>query len=206
MARDLSPIAKQSRREGIAMHPKAMRVMMKRTNLPGKQPGRQSHMKASQYSLQLREKQKAKRFYGLLEKQFANLVKTASKSKGKTGEALMILLERRIDNTVYRAGFAPTRRSARQLVSHGQILLNGRRVDIPAITVNPGDKLTLREAAKKNAYFSNIEQIMASADVLQTSWLKVNRSNFTIEVTAMPRRDDAEQDVNEQLIVEYYSR
>lgn len=188
------------------MHPKAVRIMVKRSNLPGKQPGRMSHLKASQYSLQLREKQKAKRFYGLMEKQFANLVEDASKSKGKTGEVLMILLERRLDNAVYRAGFAPTRRAARQLVSHGQIMLNDRRVDIPAILLKPGDKLTVREAAKKNAYFSNIQQIMASSEPDPTSWLKVNRGNFMFEVTSMPRRDDAEQDINEQLIVEYYSR
>ena len=132
MARDRSPIVKQSRREGVALHPKAARIMVRRATIPG-QHGRSRQAKPSQYSLQLREKQKVRRMYGLMEKQFANLMQKANKMSGKSGENLLILLESRLDNAVYRAGFANSRRAARQLVTHGHFMLNDTRVDIPSI-------------------------------------------------------------------------
>src|SRR5688572_15194967 len=155
MARDLGSIVKMSRREGYALHPKAHKALVKRaTALPGqKNTGRGNRNKASQYSLQLREKQKVKRLYGLLEKQFSNLMKEATRRQGQTGEMLLQLLEQRADNTVYRAGLAPSRRAARQLVTHGHFTLNGRRVDVPSIRLEAGDELVVREHSKKSEYF-----------------------------------------------------
>src|SRR5476651_592510 len=137
MARDTQSIVKMSRREGYALHPKAHKALVKRTALPGQNQTRRGRPggKASQYSLQLREKQKVKRLYGLLERQFSNLMKEATRAQGASGAILLQLLECRADNVIYRAGFAPSRRAARQLVTHGHFLLNGVRVDIPSIRV-----------------------------------------------------------------------
>src|SRR6185436_13259377 len=137
-------IVKQSRREGYALHPKALKAMVKRTALPGQQGGRNQRGKSSQYSLQLREKQKVKRLYGLLERQFENLMAEATRTQGQTGQVLLKFLEMRLDNVVYRAGFAPSRPAARQLVTHGHFMLNGRRVDIPSIRVTAGDEIVAR--------------------------------------------------------------
>src|SRR5579885_2110396 len=138
MARDRGSIVKMSRREGYALHPKAHKALVKRSGPPGQQGGRYQRSKASQYALQLREKQKVKRLYGLLERQFRNLMSEASRTQGQAGAVLLEYLERRLDNVVYRAGFAMSRRAARQLVSHGHFMLNGRRVDIPSIRVKAG--------------------------------------------------------------------
>ena len=205
MARNTSPITKQSRREGYALHPKAHKIMVKRTGIPGQHSGsRQS--KPSQYAIQLREKQKVKRLYGLLEKQFVKLVKEASKSTGQTGELLLLYLERRLDNTIYRSSLAPSRQAARQLVTHGHFMLNGRRVDIPSIRVNSGDIISLREKSLKNKYFANIDDLSPGTDAPGNSWLKCNRKKFEIKITGSPKREEVEPDINEQLIVEYYSR
>lgn len=198
-------IVKQSRREGYALHPKAHKALVKRTALPGKQPGQTGRNKPSQYSLQLREKQKVKRLYGLLEKQFANLMKEADRMQGQSGEILLKFLEQRLDNVIYRAGFAPSRPAARQLVTHGHFLLNGRRVDIPSIRVKAGDEITLREGSKNNSYFSKLDDL--SPEGSQTfSWIKVDRKKRTVKVSGEPTRDESEPDIKEQLIVEYYSR
>jgi small subunit ribosomal protein S4 len=135
MARDTHSIVKMSRREGYALHPKAHKALVKRAGVrPGQNPNsRGGRNKTSQYSLQLREKQKVKRLYGLLEKQFSNLMKEADRREGQSGENLLRFLESRLDNAVYRAGFAVSRRAARQLVTHGHFVLNGTRVDIPSI-------------------------------------------------------------------------
>lgn len=205
MARDTRSIVKMSRREGYALHPKAHKALAKRTSLPGKSPtGRPPRNKPSQYSIQLREKQKVKRLYGLLERQFSNLMKEASRTQGQSGQMLLQLLERRLDNVVYRAGFAPSRRAARQLVTHGHFMLNDRRVDIPSIRVKEGDHIVLRDHSKSNEYFKKIDEISPAADA--NSWMKVNRKKFEISVTGKPLREEAEPEINEQLIVEYYSR
>jgi small subunit ribosomal protein S4 len=202
MARDHSPIVKQSRREGYSLHPKAPKILVKKSGIPGEHAhGRQS--KPSLYSTQLREKQKVRRIYGLLERQFAKLMNEATRQEGLSGENLLRLLETRLDNVVYRAGFATSRRAARQLVGHGHFLLNDRRVDIPSIQVKAGDKIELRSKSAKNGYFSSLD---LSKDQTVLSWLKSNPSKFTIEITGMPKREEAESDINEQLIVEYYSR
>ena len=207
MARDTQSIVKMSRREGYALHPKAHKALAKRTTMPGQAANiRGMRNKPSQYSLQLREKQKVKRLYGLLEKQFSNLMAEASRKQGQSGENLLQLLERRMDNAVYRSGLAVSRRAARQLVTHGHFHLNGRRVDIPSIRMKEGDVLVLRDGSKKNEYFKHIDDVSpASPDTVPT-WMKINRKKFEITITGIPARDDAEPEINEQLIVEYYSR
>lgn len=204
MARDTQSIVKMSRREGYALHPKAHKALVKRATIPGQQ-GRNQRNKPSQYSIQLREKQKVKRLYGLLERQFSKLMKEASRRQGQSGEMLLQLLEQRADNVVYRSGLAPSRRAARQLVTHGHFVLNGTRIDIPSLRLNAGDTLVLREKSKSNDYFKRIDDI-SPAPVAIPSWIKVNRKKFEISVTGIPSRDEAEPDINEQLIVEYYSR
>lgn len=205
MARDRQSIVKMSRREGYALHPKAHKALVKRTSMPGQGPNYRSRSKASQYSLQLREKQKVKRLYGLLERQFSNLMKEANKRQGAAGENLLCFLEQRADNTIYRAGFATSRRAARQLVTHGHFMLNGVRVDIPSIRMKSGDTLALRPRSTSTEYFKNLDEV-SPAPGETPGWLKVNRKKVEVEVTGTPSRDDAEPEINEQLIVEYYSR
>ncbi len=205
MARDTSPIVKQSRREGYALHPKAHKVLIKKPNMPGQQPGGRM-AKQSLYSLQLREKQKVRRTYGLLEKQFAKLMKEASRRPGLAGENLLQLLELRLDNAIYRAGFATSRRGARQLVSHGNFMLNGRRVDIPSIRLKAGDEITVRPKSAKNGYFSSLSDVVGNSVQGPLSWIKSDPKKITVTVTGLPKREEAEVDINEQLIVEYYSR
>ena len=208
MARDTSPIVKQSRREGFALHPKAFKVMAKKTGIPGMHAGGRPG-KSSLYLTQLREKQKVRRTYGLLEKQFARLMIEAERMSGKgvlPGEVLLQLLERRLDNVVYRAGFATSRRAARQLVSHGHFILNGRRVDIPSIRVKVGDEIVVRQKSTKSGYFSQIDEITKNTFQSPLSWLKSNPKELTISITGLPKREEAEAEIKEQLIVEYYSR
>lgn len=208
MARDISPIVKQSRREGYALHPKAHKIMAKKTGIPGQHAhGRVG--KASLYLTQLREKQKVRRTYGLLEKQFAKLMNEANKLSGNgslPGEVLLQLLERRMDNAVYRAGFTTSRRAARQLVGHGHFLLNGVRVDIPSIRLKPGDELVVRPKSTKSGYFSQMDEIAKNSFQQPLSWLKADDKKLKISITGLPTREEAEVDIKEQLIVEYYSR
>ncbi len=205
MARDTSPIVKQSRREGYALHSKAHKIMARKSGIPGQHAnGRQG--KASLYLTQLREKQKVRRLYGLLEKQFARLMNEATRQQGLTGENLLRMLEQRIDNAVYRAGFATSRRAARQLVGHGHFLLNGRRVDIPSIRLKAGDEITVRPKSTKSGYFTQINDVYSAANPASVGWLKSDPKKLTISITGIPAREEAETDINEQLIVEYYSR
>jgi small subunit ribosomal protein S4 len=206
MARDTSPIVKQSRREGYALHPKAHKIMAKKSGIPGQHAhGRQG--KQSLYATQLREKQKVRRTYGLLEKQFARLMNEATRRKeGLAGENLLQLLELRMDNAVYRAGFATSRRAARQLVGHGHFMLNGRRVDIPSIRLKAGDEIVVRPKSTKSGYFSEIDDVVKNSIQSPLSWLKADEKKLKISITGLPKREEAEADINEQLIVEYYSR
>lgn len=205
MARDTTPIVKQSRREGYALHPKAHKIMARKSGIPG-QHANDRQGKAGLYLTQLREKQKVRRTYGLLEKQFAKLMNEASRRPGLAGENLLQLLERRLDNAVYRAGFAVSRRAARQLVGHGHFMLNGRRVDIPSIRLKPGDEIVVREKSKKSGYFSELDDVVSNTSQQPLSWIKSDPKKMTISVTGLPLRTEAEADINEQLIVEYYSR
>jgi small subunit ribosomal protein S4 len=159
----------------------------------------------SQYNIQLREKQKVKRLYGLLERQFENLMTEALKKQGPSGELLLQFLERRLDNVVYRAGFSTSRRGARQLVTHGHFMLNDHRVDIPSIRLKPEDVVVLRASSKTNNYFKNLDELSPPASDIP-SWLKVDRKKLQITVAGLPSREEVEPDINEQLIVEYYSR
>ncbi|HSE60683.1 MAG TPA: 30S ribosomal protein S4 [Candidatus Saccharimonadales bacterium] len=205
MARDRSPIVKQSRREGYALHPKAHKIMVKKSGIPGVHAhGRQG--KQSMYAQQLREKQKVRRLYGLLEKQFAKLMGEASRTKGQSGQVLLQLLERRLDNVVYRAGWAVSRRGARQLASHGHLMVNGTRVDIPSLRVKEGDVITVRPASTKTQYFAKLDDVVKDTNQPSLSWLKSDHKKMTITVTGLPKREEADPDINEQLIVEYYSR
>ena len=193
MARDRSPIVKQSRREGVALHPKAHKILARKSGIPGEHAhGRQG--KQSMYATQLREKQKVRRMYGLLEKQFAKLMNEAVRKPGLAGENLLKFLELRLDNAVYRAGFATSRR------------LNGRRVDIPSIRVKAGDIITVRPKSVKSGYFTNINDIYSNTSQVPLSWLTGDVKKLKIEITGTPKREEAEADINEQLIVEYYSR
>jgi small subunit ribosomal protein S4 len=205
MARDTGSIVKMSRREGYALHPKAHKALVKRTTMPGQAQNSRMRQKTSQYSLQLREKQKVKRLYGLLEKQFSNLMKEASRKQGQAGSVLLQFLEQRADNTIYRAGFATSRRAARQLVTHGHFMLNDHRVDIPSIRMKAGDTLTLRPHSQQSGYFKQLDDV-SPAPSETPSWIKVDRKKVSVQVTGLPVRTDAEPDINEQLIVEYYSR
>lgn len=205
MARDTTPIVKQSRREGYALHPKAHKIMARKSGIPGEHAhGRQG--KPSLYLTQLREKQKVRRLYGLLEKQFAKLMNEAGRQNGLQGENLLRMLEQRLDNAVYRAGFAPSRRAARQLVGHGHFMLNGRRVDIPSIRLKAGDELVVRPKSTKSGYFTQLDEVVKGSTQGQLSWLKSDAKKMTISITGLPTRAEAEPEINEQLIVEYYSR
>lgn len=200
----MTPAAKIARREGAHTHPKAIKALTRRNYAPG-QHGQARRPKPSDYALQLREKQKVKRFYGILEKQFRKYVEHAEKMDGVSGENLLQLLERRLDNVVYRLGMAPSRPAARQIVSHGHILLNGKRVDVPSIIVSAKDEITVREASLKTTYFVALKD---SLDPNQTlpSWLSFDQKKLSARVTGMPLREEQDQDIQEQLIIEYYSR
>ena len=133
-------------------------------------------------------------------------MKKATKRQGLAGENLLQMLETRLDNAVYRAGFATSRRAARQLVSHGHFMLNGKRVNIPSIAVKPGDKIEVRAKSTKSAYFANLSEVVKNSVQKPLSWLKSDQNKMVIEITGLPKRDEAEDDINEQLIVEFYSR
>jgi small subunit ribosomal protein S4 len=161
--------------------------------------------KTSDYGTQLREKQKARRIYGVLERQFRRYFENASRSTGLTGANLLAILERRLDNVVYRLGFADSRAQARQLVRHGHFEVNGRKTDIPSFQVSVGDVIKVRQTAQSKVYFKDRSQLMQGAAKTPT-WLKLTFAAMSAEVVGNPAREDVEIPLNEQLIVEYYSR
>jgi small subunit ribosomal protein S4 len=205
MARNLTSIAKLSRREKFALHPKAIKIMTKRPYTPGDHGPTGGRAKLSQYAVQLREKQKVKRMYGLLEKQFTRVVGEAERRQGVTGDILLQLLEQRLDNAVYRLGLAPSRQAARQVVTHGHIVLNGRRVDIPSIILKPGDEFSVRPKSASNAYFKQVAEDL-KGNAASVRWLSLTPAKLTAKVTGLPAREDITEDINEQLIIEFYSR
>jgi small subunit ribosomal protein S4 len=160
----------------------------------------------SDYGLQLMEKQKARHMYGVLERQFRRIFEKAQRYPGETGAYLFILLERRLDNVVYRMGLADTRAQARQLVTHGHITVNGRKTNIPSYTVRVGEKIAVRTESRRRAYFKNVVDGGVLTKHKAPDWLRISAADLSAEVMALPRREDAEQGINEQLIVEYYSR
>ena len=154
--------------------------------------------------MQMREKQTTKRYYGVLEKQFRNYYEEAARKEGMTGANLLILLERRLDNVVYRMGMGECRRDARQLVMHGHFTVNGKKVDIPSYIVKPGDVIAVKETSRSSEKFKGLAESEGGATV--PKWLDADRKNFTAKVLAMPAREDIDFDFNEQLIVELYSK
>jgi small subunit ribosomal protein S4 len=173
-----------------------------RSTAPGQHGA--ARKKVGEYGMQLREKQKVRRYYGLLEKQFGLYYQLAEKKEGITGENLLILLERRLDNTVYRMGMASSRKEARQLVLHGHFTLNGKKVTIPSLLVKPGDVIAVKEASREKAKIKELAETVESA--VKPKWLDVNASALTAKVVAMPAREDIDFEINEQLIVELYSK
>lgn len=209
MARYIGPVCKLCRREGTKLYLKGERCYSEkcaqtRRPYPPGQHG-QGRIKLSEYAVRLREKQKVRRVYGVLERQFRGYFQEASRRKGRTGEEMLALLERRLDSAVYRLGFAASRSESRQLVMHGHVKVNGKRLDIPSYVVRLGDKIELTENARK---FKFVQAAVAGADKRPTaSWLDADRANFMGTVKTGPVREDLnEPEIKEQLIVEYYSR
>ena len=207
MARYLGPKAKLSRREGTDLFLKSARRSIadksKFDSKPG-QHGRTSGQRTSDYGLQLREKQKVKRMYGVLERQFRRYFEEADRRKGNTGANLLFLLESRLDNVVYRMGFGSTRAEARQLVSHKAITVNGQSVNIPSYMVKAGDILAIREKSKKQNRI--VEALQLAQQVGMPSWVEVNSDKAEGTFKSVPDRDMFGSDINESLIVELYSR
>ena len=199
MARYTGPKDRLSRREGFDLFGKGAKLT--RLNVPPGLHGPKGVKRQSQYGKQLREKQKVRRMYGLLERQFKRYVDKALKSKGNTGETLLVSLERRLDILVFRLGFARTRASARQLVSHRHIFVNGKRVNIPSYQIKPGDTVTLSSKAMK---IPVIKKLLEEKDAKYPGWLK--RKAAAGQVGRIPNRDDIVEPISEQDIVEYYSR
>jgi len=209
MARDTSPQCKQCRREGQKLFLKGERCLtdkcgVERRAYPPGEHGR-GRQKQSEYRLQLREKQKARRIYGILEKQFRNMYEEANRQGGITGENLLNTLERRLDNVVYRMGFGTSRAQARQLVRHGHLLVNGKKVNIPSFDTKPGDVLEVRESSKNNPTILAARD--ATAHAPSPNWLEVDREALRARVIGQPKREDLVQiQLNEQLIFELYSK
>ena len=207
MARYLGPKAKLSRREGTDLFLKsARRALSDKCKLDSKpgQHGRTSGARTSDFGNQVREKQKVKRIYGVLERQFRRYFAEAERRKGNTGETLLQLLESRLDNVVYRMGFGSTRAEARQLVSHAAITVNGQVVNIPSMQVRPGDVIAIREKAKKQTRIQ--EALNLASQVGSINWVSVDASKLEGTFKQVPDRDEISGDINESLIVELYSR
>jgi small subunit ribosomal protein S4 len=206
MARDRSPQCKQCRREGIKLFLKGERCLtdkcaVERRAYPPGDHGR-GRQKQSEYRLQLREKQKAKRYYGVLEKQFATYYDKASRQTGVTGENLLRLLETRLDNVLVRLGFAASRRQARQLVLHGHWTVNGRRVDVPSYQVRSDDMIMFKTGAKGEQVVRDATDLTAAVP----AWLQADHDGLTAKVLRLPEREEIDTPVQEQLIVELYSK
>ena len=212
MARYTDSVCKLCRREGMKLFLKGERclspkcAMERRAFPPGIHGKKQTfRRKTSDYGVQLREKQKARRIYGVMERQFRRYFEEANRATGLTGLNLLSMLERRLDNVVYRLGFADSRAQARQIVRHGHFEVNGRKTDIPSFQVSIGDVISVRQSATSKTYFKDRAQLMqGTANV--PNWLRLNMAAMNAEVMANPAREDIGIALNEQLIVEYYSR
>ncbi|ADK17102.1 MULTISPECIES: 30S ribosomal protein S4 [Clostridium] len=206
MARYTGSVCRLCRREGLKLFLKGDRCYTDKCAFSrrGYAPGQhgQRRKKVSNYGLQLREKQKAKRIYGLLEGQFRKYYETADRKKGITGENLLVLLETRLDNVIYRLGYGQSRAEARQLVTHGHFLVNGRKVDIPSFKVSVNDNITVSDKSKSSEKFKTF----AENPKTLPSWLEGNVENFQAKVLRQPTREDIDVPVNETLIVELYSK
>ena len=208
MARYTGPACKLCRREGKKLYLKGERctsgkcALDRRSTAPGQHGAAKKKM--GEYGMQLREKQTTRRYYGVLEKQFKNYYEEAARKEGMTGENLLILLERRLDNTIYRMGLAESHRDARQLVLHAHFTLNGKKVNIPSILVKPGDVISVKESSRDSAKIKALAEALESKNA--PKWLDVDKTNLTAKVVSFPAREDIDFEFNEQLIVELYSK
>lgn len=205
MARKLGPRMKLSRRYGVALFStaKEAKILSRRGYAPG-QHGQDGNKRLSGYGLQLREKQKAKLIYGILERQFRKYYEEVRRQKGDTGQLLLQNLERRLDNVVYRLGLATTRAQARQLVGHGHIHVNGKLVNIPSYRVRVGETISIRPGSNTKKYFEPIRKSIET--YTQPAWLELNKEQLTGRVLALPTPEDTERQIDLQLIIEFYSR
>ncbi len=213
MARYTGPVCKLCRREGEKLFLKGDRCVSPKCPFErdrGYPPGDHGRLaqfrrrRTSDYSRQLRAKQKVRRIYGVLERQFRRYFREAERRQGLTGENLLIVLESRLDNVIYRLGFADSRAQARQLVQHGHFVVNGRRTNIPSYLVRPQDKLGVREGSRKRVYFKDRANLLDEGSV--PHWLSLDQNAMEARVLQLPTREDIAASLNEQLIVEYYSR
>ena len=208
MARYTGPACKLCRREGKKLYLKGERctsgkcALERRNTAPGQHGAAKKKM--GEYGMQLREKQTTRRYYGVLERQFKNYYEEAARKEGMTGENLLILLERRLDNVVFRMGMAESHRDARQLVLHAHFTLNGKKVNIPSILVKPGDVVSVKESSRDSAKIKGLAEALESKTA--PKWLDVDKTNLTAKVVSFPAREDIDFDFNEQLIVELYSK
>ena len=208
MARYTGPVCRLCRREGTKLFLKGDRCLTgkcaldRRSTAPGQHGA--ANKKMREYGLQMREKQKTRRYYGVLEKQFVNYFEEADRKEGMTGENLICLLERRLDNVVYRMGFAASHKEARQLVLHGHFTVNGKKVNIPSLIIKAGDVISVKEASRDSVKFKALAEAAASANA--PKWLEVKAEAMTATVLTLPAREDVDFDFNEQLIVELYSK
>ena len=208
MARYTGPVCRLCRREGTKLYLKGERctsgkcALDRRSTAPGQHGA--ANKKMREYGLQMREKQATRRYYGVLEKQFVNYYEEAARKEGMTGENLICLLERRMDNVVYRMGFASSHKEARQLVLHGHFTLNGKKVNIPSLIVKAGDVVAVKETSRDSVKFKALAE--AAADATAPKWLEVKADAMSAKVLALPAREDVDFDFNEQLIVELYSK
>ena len=208
MARYTGPACKLCRREGKKLYLKGERctsgkcALDRRSTAPGQHGAAKKKM--GEYGVQLREKQSTRRYYGVLEKQFKNYYAEAARKEGMTGENLLVLLERRLDNVVFRMGMAESHRDARQLVLHAHFTLNGKKVNIPSILVKPGDVIAVKESSRDSAKIKGLAEALESKTA--PKWLDVDKTNLQAKVVSFPAREDIDFDFNEQLIVELYSK
>ena len=222
MARYTGAVCKLCRREGQKLFLKGERCYSDKCAFAhrGYAPGQhgQARKKLSEYGIQLREKQKVRRYYGVLERQFANYFDEADRKEGMTGENLLILLERRFDNVIYRVGLASSRKEARQLIIHGHFRVNDKKVDIPSLILKPGDVISVTDSFKASKKYLGSKKTVDDKEVVNPGlvdsfggksipkWLTVDKEKATAKVVALPARDDIDIDINEQLIVELYSK
>ena len=209
MARYTGPVCKLCRREGIKLFLKGERCFtpkcaIERRNFPPGQAGQRRRGKVSDYGVQLREKQKARRYYGIMERQFRRHFEAAERLPGATGENLLRILEMRLDNLVYRLGFGDSRAESRQLVRHGHMLVNGHKVDIPSYLCKPGDVIAVCDDARGNEFFKGLPEAIGRKEI--PTWLQIDARNLSGRVVQLPGRADLDVNLSEQLIVEFYSR
>ncbi len=205
MARYRGPVGKVSRRLGFGITEKGERILKKRPTVPGMHGHSQVNKKQSDYSVRLAEKQKARYIYGLLEKQFRRTFEEAKRQTGETGANFFSLLERRLDNVVYRLGIGTTRAQARQLVNHGHIMVNGHKVDIASYIVKVGEVISVRPQSRNRPYFKEMAEGGAQRNRVP-GWISFDAANLSGTIAALPRREDAEPGINDLFIVEFYSR